>query len=103
MYIPLHRQNDRTSNNIKHINSMKAKKEKTMYTVAPYNEFWQGIFNRVKEFKSKKTAFKYANELIKEGYKQVNINIDYFLGADLVKYETASYDGKKLDIYESFS
>ena len=24
MYIPLHRQNDRTSNNIKHINSMKA-------------------------------------------------------------------------------
>lgn len=38
MYIPLHRQNDRTSNNIKHINSMKALELKELKAGNIYKE-----------------------------------------------------------------
>ena len=77
-------------------------KKSVKYTVTPYYQFWQGVFNMSKEFKSKKSASKYADELINEGIKLININIDYFLGTNMVKYECVSYDGKKTEIYDSF-
>lgn len=45
MYIPLHRQNDRTSNNIKHINSMK-----TLELALELKDLKEGnIYKRVEE------------------------------------------------------
>lgn len=86
----------------KHTKKEATTKVKVLYTIAPYNDFWMGVFDRVKEFKSKKAAFKYADELIKSGCKKVNINTDYFLSADMLRYEMGVYDGKKVEIYESF-
>lgn len=58
MYIPLHRQNDRTSNNIKHINSMKTfyvtnvdKKNKTITTYELTDELVQKIKDLLEMFK----------------------------------------------------
>lgn len=58
MYIPLQRQNDRTSNNIKHINSMKTfyvtnvdKKNKTITTYELTDELVQKIKDLLEMFK----------------------------------------------------
>lgn len=97
--------NHATLNNF--LNEMKKQpktgtKEKVIYTVAPGDDCIVSAFEGVKEFKSKKAALKYADELIADGCECTNVNISYYLGADKLGFELANYNGKKLELYKLF-